>query len=180
MLSVLSVVHIQKVANRTTPMKNSAMKKSLILLCVILMLSGCGLFKKKKPPPPPPEPTRVVLEFEAAGDINPNLEGRASPLGVRIYQLKSYSVFGKADFFSLYDNDEHVLGGELLKKQEILLKPDEKRTVFFETEADTRTIGLLGVFMAHEGIQWKDATGVKENKTAVIYVYVSRAGIIVR
>ena len=92
----------------------------------------------------------MVIEFEAAGDINPNGEGRASPLGVRIYQLKSYSVFGKADFFSLYDNDEQVLGGELVKKQEILLKPNEKRTVFFETEDDTQTIGLLGVFIDYE------------------------------
>jgi type VI secretion system protein VasD len=155
------------------------MKKGLLLLCVIMLLSGCGFFKKKKPPPPP-EPTRVVIEFEAAGDINPNGEGRASPLGVRIYQLKSYSVFGKADFFSLYDNDERVLGGELLKKQEILLKPNEKRTVFFETEDDTQTIGLLGVFIAYETVQWKTAAGVQANKTAVINVSISRAGIAVR
>lgn len=155
------------------------MKKGLLLLCVIMLLSGCGMLKKKKPPPPP-EPTRVVIEFEAAGDINPNSEGRASPLGVRIYQLKSYSAFGKADFFSLYDNDEGVLGGELIKKQELLLKPNEKRTVFFETEAETQTIGLLGTFMAYEAVQWKTAAGVQANKTAVINVSISRAGIMVR
>ncbi|WP_372682984.1 type VI secretion system lipoprotein TssJ, partial [Desulfosarcina sp.] len=156
------------------------MKKGLLLLCVIMLLSGCGMFKKKKKPPPPPEPTRVVLEFDAAGDINPNGEGRASPLVVRIYQLKFYSAFGKADFFSLYDNEEQALGRELIKKQEIVLEPNEKRTVFFETEDTTQTIGLLGVFMAYEGIQWKAAAGVKENKTAVIYVYISRAGLSVR
>lgn len=155
------------------------MKKGFLLLCVIMLLSGCGMFKKKKPPPPP-EPTRVVIEFEAAGDINLNAEGRASPLVVRIYQLKSYSAFGKADFFSLYDNDEGVLGRELLKKQELLLKPNEKRTVFFETEAETQTIGLLGAFIAYEGVQWKTAAGVQANKTAVINVSISRAGIMVR
>ena len=97
-------------------MRNSAMHKGLILICVILMISACGMFKKKKPPPPP-EPTRVVLEFEAAGDINPNAEGRASPLVVRIYQLKSYSAFRKADFFSLYDNDEGYSVGNCSKSR---------------------------------------------------------------
>jgi type VI secretion system protein VasD len=92
-------------------MKNSVIKKLLLLLCTILMLSGCGLFGKKEkppPPPPPPEPTRVIIEFEVTGDINPNSEGRASPLYLRIYQLKAYSVFEKADFFSLYDKDDQI------------------------------------------------------------------------
>ena len=156
------------------------MKKGLLLLCVIMLLSGCGVFKKKKKPPPPPEPTHVVLEFEASGDINPNGEGRASPLGVRIYQLKFYSAFGKADFFSLYDNDEQVLGRELIKKQEILLKPNEKRTVFFEAEDETQTIGLMGAFMDYENTQWKAAAGIQANKTTVINVTIGRAGVVVR
>ena len=155
------------------------MKRGLLLLCVMVLLTGCGMVKKKKPPPPP-EPTRVVIEFEAAGDINPNAEGRPSPLGVRIYQLKSYSIFGKADFFSLYDNDESVLGRELVKKQELLLKPNEKRTVFFEAEDDTQTIGLFGVFMAYEQVRWKTAASVQANKTAVINVTINSAGITVR
>ena len=156
------------------------MKKGLLLLCVMMLLTGCGMFKKKKKPPPPPEPTRVVLEFEASGDINPNGEGRPSPLGIRIYQLKFYSAFGKADFFSLYDNDEQVLGRELLKKQEILLKPNEKRTVFFEAEDDTQTVGLMGTFMDYENVQWKAAAGIQANKTTVINVTINSAGITVR
>jgi type VI secretion system protein VasD len=166
------------VKKKQLPMRNYTMTKALILICLIL--SACGLFGKKKPPPPPPQPTQVVIEFEAAGDINPNGDGRASPLGVRIYQLKSYSAFGKADFFSLYDNDQGVLGGELLKKQEILLKPNEQRTVFFATEDLTQTIGLLGIFIATNGVQWKAATGIQANRTSVINVFISRAGITIR
>lgn len=160
-------------------MKPLAMKKSILLICMILMLSACGFFKKKQPPPAP-EPTRVVIQFDAAGDVNPNGEGRASPVGVRIYQLKTYSAFGKANFFALYDNDQGVLGGDLIGKQEIILMPNEKRTVFFETEDDTRAIGLMGIFMVYESIQWKDAAGVRANKTTVINVTVGSKGIIVK
>jgi type VI secretion system protein VasD len=162
-------------------LNNSTIKQWLILLCAILLLSGCGMFKKKKePPPPPPEPTRVVLEFEATANINPNAEGRPSPLGVRIYQLASYPIFGRADFFSLYDNDAQVLGRELLKKQEIVLRPGEKRTVYFATEPGAHTVGLLGTFKDYAAVQWKAAAGVRENKTTVINVIVSRTGIAVR
>jgi type VI secretion system protein VasD len=157
------------------------MKKGILLLCVTMLLVGCGQFKKKKaPPPPPPEPTRVVLEFEAAGDINPNPEGRASPLVLRIYQLKSYPVFRNADFFSLYEKDDDVLARDLLSKQEILLKPNEKRTVFFEAETDTLAVGVTGLFMNFERIQWKAAAGVPPNKTSVIHIHVSGAGLTVR
>jgi type VI secretion system protein VasD len=157
-------------------------KKRHFLLCAIVMLAACGFFKKEKPlpPPPPPEPTRVVLEFEAAGDINPNAEGRASPLVLRIYQLKSYPVFKNADFFSLYDKEDQVLARELVSKQEILLKPNEKRTVFFEAAADTQTIGVLGLFMNYERTQWKAAAGVQPNKTSVIHIYIGGAGLTIR
>ena len=111
---------------------------SLILAGILAIVSACGLFKKDKPPAPI-EPTRVVLQFEAAGDINPNMTGRASPLVVRVYQLSSYSAFEKADFISLYEADAQALGKDLIDKQEIFLQPNEKRTLFFETAKAIRT-----------------------------------------
>lgn len=158
-------------------------KRGIVLLCIILMLSGCGLFGKKEkppPPPPPPEPTRVVLEFEAASDINPNSEGRASPLYLRIYQLKAYTVFENADFFSLYDKDDQILARDLVAKEEILLKPNEKRTVFYEVPDDTGAIGLLGLFMDYENTRWKAVAGVQPNKTTVIRTHISQAGLTIR
>jgi type VI secretion system protein VasD len=154
------------------------MKKGFVLVCVVMILSACGLFKKK--PPPPPEPTHVVLEFEAGGDINPDSEGRASPLVLRIYQMKSYSAFEDADFFSLYEKDDQVIGSDLVDKQEILLKPNEKRTVFFEATDDTRIVGLLGIFRDYEKGQWKATTAVQKNKTNVINIFVSGANLMIK
>lgn len=136
-----------------------------------MMVNACGLFSKK--PPPPPEPTRVVLEFEASGKINPNLAGRSSPVAVRIYQLKSYSVFQGAGFIPLFEKDEEVLGQELLHKQELILSPNEKRTVFFEASDKIRTIGIMAAFRNFDRGQWKTAAGIQKNKTNVLNVFVS-------
>lgn len=155
------------------------MKNVFVIFFLVLTIGACGLFKKKKPPPPP-EPTRVVIQFETTADINPNALGRSSPLYVRIYQLRSYSDFGKAGFFSLYDKANQVLGKDLINQQEILLKPNEKRTVFFETPDDTQTIGLVGLFMETISVRWKTAAGVQANKTTVINVTIDGTGIVVR
>ena len=153
------------------------MKKIIfILLCVLLMASACGLFSKDAPPPAP-EPTRIVLEFEAAGDINPNIAGRASPLVVRIYQLRSYLLFDDADFNTLFTKDTEVLGRELVDKQEIILKPNEKRTVFFEVSDDIRTVGILAAFRYYDQGRWKAAASVQQNKTNVIYVFIKGTNV---
>jgi len=157
------------------------LKTSLCLVLAAALLTACGLFRKKEPPPPPPpEPTRVVLEFEASGDINPNIEGRASPLVLRIYQLTSYPVFMRADFFSLYDKEEQVLAGQVTGKQEIIIKPNEKRTVYFETASGTRAVGVMGLFIKNDGIQWKTVSGIQPHKTTVIPIQVNGAGLTVR
>ena len=122
----------------------------------------------------------MVIEFEATADVNPNGEGRASPVAIRIFRLKSYTAFRKANFFALYDNDKGVLGDDLIGKQEIILTPNEKRTVFFETDDDTLAIGLMGIFMVYESIQWKDAAGVRTHKTTVINVTVGGKGIMIK
>ena len=156
------------------------MKKALLLVCVLLLVSACGLFKKDKPPPPP-EPTCVALQFEAAGNINPNSEGRSFPLFLRIYQLKSYSKFEDADFFSLYEKDDEVFGKELVNKEEILLKPNERRTVFYnEVSDDIHTIGIYGLFRIYEQAQWKAATGIQKNKNNVIKIYVSGTKLVIK
>ena len=148
------------------------------MMCAALTISGCGLFKKK--PKPPPEPTYVTLNFEASGDINRNISGSASPVVLRIYQLKSYTTFEKADFFSLFEEDDQLLGKDLLDKEEILLKPHEKKTVFFEPSEETEAIGLFAVFREYKEAQWKASVGIRKNKTNVIDVTVSGFELITR
>jgi type VI secretion system protein VasD len=136
-----------------------------------MMISACGLFGKDEPPPVL-EPTRVVLEFETAGDINPNIAGRSSPLVVRIYHLTAYSAFKDADFNSLFEKDSEVLGRDLVDKKEIYLKPNEKRTIYFEASDAIRTVWVMAAFRYYYQGQWKAAATVQQNKTNVIYIFI--------
>jgi type VI secretion system protein VasD len=147
-------------------------KFGLFLIGILVAVNACNFFSKDKPPQPI-EPTRMVIEFEAAGNINPNIDGRPSPVEVRIYHLRSYSVFKAASFMPLFEMDEKVLGKELVHRQVLYLKPDEKRTVFFETADDISTLGILAAFRGYDQGRWKVATGIKKNKTNVVDVFLS-------
>jgi type VI secretion system protein VasD len=152
------------------------LRNGSILVVALLMINACSLFGKDTPPPPL-EPTRVVLEFETAGDINPNIAGRASPLVVRIYHLTAYSAFRDADFNSLFENDSQVLGRDLVDKKEIYLKPNEKRTVFFEAPDAIHTVGVMAAFRYYHQGQWKVAATVQKNTTNVIYVLIKGTNV---
>lgn len=144
------------------------MKKKIILMCLVLTVCGCSLFKEK--PAPPPEPTRVVIDFEATGDVNPNVSGRASTVQVRIYQLKSYKAFAESDFMELYEKDEKVLGEDMVDRQEFFLKPFEKRTVHFKTPDDVLNIGILAAFRDYSNETCRVVAGVRKNRTTVFHV----------
>ena len=150
-------------------------RKKICLTLVIMIFSGCGVSSKDKKvlPPPPPEPTRIELEIEAAGHLNPNPEGRTSPLVLRIYQLKTKADFDEADFFSLYEKDASVLGDALISREEITLKPDEKRTFKFEPHEDTRTIGVFGAFRNYEEAIWRVTAAVQPNTVNFLKVNIN-------
>ena len=152
-------------------------KKGFVIGFILITLTGCGFFKDKTPPPPP-EPTIVAVEFIAEGDINPDSQGRPSPLVIRIYQLKYYEAFKNVDYDALYDDDAAVLGNELIAKKEIILQPGQQKTVLLkEVSDDVQTIGFMGHFRSDEA-QWRAASGILPNKTTVIRVHVSGTTLI--
>jgi len=125
--------------------------RTLYMTCFVLLVSCFGLFScKSTPPAPPPEPTRVVIEIESSADINPNAEGRPSPVVVRIYRLKSAVAFTAADFFSLFEKDKKILGDDYLGKKEIVMEPNGQQTIFFEPDEDVKTLGVFVAYRSYE------------------------------
>ena len=136
-----------------------------ILLTASLLLISCG-----GQTPPPAKPTIITLEIEASKDINLDAEGHASPLALRIYELKSFSVFNNIDFISLYKKDESVLGPDLVRKQEFILEPGQKKTVRFEASNDARALGAFAVLRDYEKAEWRGVAGIRPHENTVVLV----------
>jgi type VI secretion system protein VasD len=110
---------------------------ALAVLCALLF--GCG----SAPPAPREAKPDLRMQVVAADNVNPDDNGRAAPIMVRVYELKSDTAFRNADFFSLQDNDRKAIGDDLLAVDEFVLRPGEKKTIERKANSATTAIGVM-------------------------------------
>jgi type VI secretion system protein VasD len=103
----------------------------------------------------PPKPDKARMTFVAQPIVNPDANGRPSPIVVRVYQLKSDDKYTGADFFALFDDDQKVLGADLLGRDEVELAPGESREVQFVVSGDAKFVGVLAAFRDIRNSRWR-------------------------
>jgi len=144
------------------------LRRTGLVVLVATSLTGCFGAKDVPPPVPPPlPPTKVELHIEAASDVNPNVEGRGSPVLLRIYELKGLTGFNAADYFALNEKDQTALGADLARKQEFMLRPGEKKALLLQPE------DAAGFFAAYAGFRslgsalWRVSAPIPPHATSV-------------
>ncbi|MEM5429626.1 type VI secretion system lipoprotein TssJ [Cupriavidus oxalaticus] len=89
------------------------------------------------------EQIKLVLAVDARPSVNPDELGRASPVLVRIYELKTEAAFTSADYFSLDQSDNTVLTQDLLVRDAFVLRPGESRSIERKLNRQTTALGFL-------------------------------------
>ena len=149
---------------------------TLTVLGVLLAgANGCG---GDKPPPPPP-PTRVEAKIIAAKDINPDVRGIPAPLFLRVYALRAETAFANADFFQLHENDTAVLGGDLFKRSEHVLRPGETQPLSRELEDEVRFLGFVAAYQEIDRATWRALLPVQQNKTTKVTIQLGPRDIVI-
>jgi type VI secretion system protein VasD len=101
------------------------------------------------------ERTHLMIQVQAAADVNPDAAGRASPIKVRLYELKDGQAFLEADYFSLDDKDKLLLANDLLARDEFILRPGESRRIERKGHPATLFIGVLAGYRDLPASQWR-------------------------
>jgi type VI secretion system protein VasD len=127
-------------------------RRIITLMCVAaaIALASC-----KTVPLKPSKESKAKVALSAAADVNPDATGKASPIIVRVYQLKGDAAFSGADFFALFDDDMKVLGPELIGREEYVLTPSEKRTVELAVQKTAKFVGVMAAFRDIRNSQWR-------------------------
>lgn len=112
-----------------------------------------------------PDPTKVEAKVVASPQANPDARKRPSPVVVRVYELKSRAQFDSADFLSLYERDKDVLGGDLVARDEFVLKPGETKDINRQPQADTKFLAVLVGFRDLEKSRSRAIAAVVPNTT---------------
>src|SRR5262245_31102606 len=125
----------------------SAPARVIVLGCVLL-LAACASSRSER------APVRTKAYVQAEADLNPDATGRASPIVMRVFELKSDAEFAAADFFALYERERESLGSSLLSRQEYVLKPGEQRELWLPVPRDTAYIGVVAAFRDIRTAKW--------------------------
>ena len=117
-----------------------------------------------------PKTTDLRFIVEADDLINPNTANVASPVVLRIYELKQLNAFMAASLFELLDTDTTVLGQDLVAKREIEIKPGETLKFDRSTPIETHYIGVIAGFRTLEVAKWRASIEIKPERSALIVV----------
>ena len=142
-------------------MENGRCLHRALFLVALAAVVSCG---------GPAPPTVAVLSIAASQDINPNPQGVASPVSVRVYQLTLPQAFQNADFFQLYRDDAATLGSAMLGRDEVVVAPGQKLQVTESMKPDARYIGVLVAYRDIDRANWRASASVPSNQTTMFEV----------
>ncbi|QEY16730.1 type VI secretion system lipoprotein TssJ [Cellvibrio sp. KY-GH-1] len=98
------------------------------------------------------QPKKVItLELVAAENLNPDINGRPSPVAITVYQLANASGFRKGDYMSLTENGKQLLGKDLLAMHTVNLRPGQRLVLEYPI---TRGESALGVVVGYRVIDY--------------------------
>ena len=144
-------------------------RRLILLVASASLLSACAA----KPPKPAPAHAELIV----SGDVNPDASGRASPVVVRVYQLRNDGEFNGADFFSVYEKEKETLGASLVSREEYVLAPGESRKLELPLSAETRFIAVVAAFRDIRTARWRAISRPPEKKLTDL---LRKGGITVR
>ena len=142
-------------------------RRTVTAVAVALLLVACA--KNAKSPLPvdkASDAATVVLNFNAAADLNPGARGQAAPVRIRIFELKNTPSFSRADYFALAERSQSTLGVDLVDQDEVLLQPGQQLTLERPLNEATRQIGLVAGFRDIDHAQWRALLSITQHQTS--------------
>ncbi len=100
-------------------------------------------------------PAILTLSIKGAADQNPDTNGHAAPVAVRLYQLASPAKFTRADFFALTEREATTLGADEMASEDILLAPGETQTLTRELKPGVQAIAVAVLFRDIDHATWR-------------------------
>ncbi len=110
---------------------------TLAMLASLLVLGGCSALS------PYSKLTKLDLELHGSDRLNPDLNGRPSPIVLRLLELKHPVAFENGDFFALYQRPKEALAPDLVTSEELELRPGESRELKLSVQDGSRYVGVL-------------------------------------
>ena len=160
----------QNKAVKTTPIASLArlMMISILMATTMILFSGCGGAPKRE---------EVGLQISATADVNPDLQGRPSPIILHVLELNSEEQFNRLDYVSLTQSSGAALGPDLLGKTRLILSPGDSRQLPLELNPQTTFIGLVAGYRDIDNAAWRTSIPISQGDTKGISITLEHQSI---
>jgi type VI secretion system protein VasD len=149
-----------------------------IALLITVVISGC--FGKDPPVVPATLATIINAEVLASNAINPDGEGRPSPIVVRIYELKNLGTFNNIEFFPLFNEEAATLGDDLVYREEFSLIPGGKKLYTRTPAAGTQYLAVIAAFRNIDQATWKAAVPIPAERITNLIIQLEGLSVSIR
>lgn len=130
--------------------------KFLVLFVVAFVVTACSMTRYVATPS-----DKITLKAEA--EVNPDLEGRPSPISVKVYELSSRATFDALDFDKAWSNATVVLSDQLLSSAEFVLLPKQTKQHQIALRPNTTHIAIVAAYRDIDHAKWKRVYAVNSS-----------------
>ncbi|MDN4547915.1 type VI secretion system lipoprotein TssJ [Pseudomonas sp. C32] len=145
--------------------------RMLLTFGMLVLLTGCSTLS------PYSRVTKLNLVLTASNQLNPDLNGRPSPIVVRLFELKHPVAFENADFFSLYERARQSLAADLVASEELELRPGETLELKLSMEKGSRYVGVLAGYRNLSESKWRHTVKITPMEVTDIRLTFDQTGI---
>jgi len=125
-----------------------AMCKLLFLTVLVSMLSACTVANMAVNP-------YEKIALVGADDLNPDINGRPSPVQSKVLHLTSRATFDNLDFDDLFYNAKNLLSDELLLEENYTLQPKQKIKQKLLVDKGTQFVAVLAAYRDLDNARWR-------------------------
>ena len=141
----------------------------LLIASLLALLSACA---------GAPQRESVDMQIAATSDVNPDMQGRPSPVILHILELSSTEQFNRLDYMSLTSPSGAAMGPDLLGKTQLVLQPGDSKPMPMELNPLTTAIGLVAGYRDIDNAAWRKSVPVTQGSTKGISVTLEKKQIV--
>ena len=131
------------------------MIRTLLIFVLSLTLAGCSMNHNT---------TLLHLSLVASEDQNPDVNGRPSPMIIKLVEMKASSAFANGDFFTLYGATADTLGPDFVTAETLAVRPGETVDLYLTLKPGSRYVGVVAAYRDMYGDNWRYLLPLNEGR----------------
>lgn len=156
---------------RPAPHHREAGAGPLAVLVAMLWTGGPSTLAEQVPAG---APIPVELTVVGGTELNPNAQGRASPVVVRIFELSAAQAFDSADYAALFEHPGDALKHDLVAQEEFVLRPGDIQQHNRSVQPQVQALGVAAAYRDLEHAAWRLTVPVKPGQRNFLLIDLDR------